>query len=100
MSCLSYTPGAWHVMVNTAGGVEIKVEPRQFAQGICILTTAAEMGLIPGGTMENARLIAAAPELLEAAELALQLLRNSGDRPNLEHKISNIIAKATGREGA
>ena len=44
----------------------------------------------------NARLIAAAPELLEALEVAMKSLATYGHHPLIESKASAAIAKATG----
>lgn len=51
------------------------------------------------GNRENARLISAAPELLDAAEIALALLRGSGFTENTKAIIAlrMAIAKAEGR---
>lgn len=46
----------------------------------------------------NARLIAAAPELLAACERAIQLLKGAGANVDAEEPILKVIAKATGRE--
>ena len=45
----------------------------------------------------NARLIAAAPELLEACKAVLPLVRNSGASGHYGDKLAIAIAKAEGR---
>ncbi len=53
-----------------------------------------------GQARANARLIAAAPELLEAAEQALEVFINQGWDDDLiaASKLKSTIAKATGKE--
>jgi hypothetical protein len=62
------------------------------------------MFFLPRGTEQheaNARLIAAAPELLDALRLAAEYVYNPFEPDNqasLYHKLKAVIAKAEGRE--
>jgi hypothetical protein len=78
-----HTPGPWEITAH--GSIEAK--DRQIA-------LVSRGGLTD---MPNARLIAAAPELLEALQVAELALRERGLRACGEYKqIEAAIAKATG----
>jgi hypothetical protein len=85
-----HTPGPWMASVNS-----IIV----FARGqdrICTLNSNET--LFPKSEREaNARLIAAAPELLEACKVALNYCSQLPEGSALELRLSDAIAKAEGK---
>ena len=89
-----HTPGPWTLGYSTRH--PIKFNEYDLVQNVCTLNRH------PGGITEaNARLIAAAPELLEACRLLLDSLLDKTYDPNGNHKSGRIIlateliAKAT-----
>jgi hypothetical protein len=85
-----HTPGPWTVRERADKGLSIK------AGELCLI---AKIGLQTTSYKENARLIAAAPELLEALERLVAWAIIYGD--DLENDIEfsfakKAIAKATG----
>lgn len=99
------TKGPWFVTYsNTVEygeciGVGINTEPSETP--ICIVSKTEKVNSID---KENARLIAAAPELLEALEYALPMLHTGDelpmsyykDKPSVLGKALRAIAKAKG----
>lgn len=88
-----HTPGPWRIVRDEDGCFEIADE-----NGLLINKTVAR-----GGTTNraNARLIAAAPDLLEACESALIALTNPGSENWRQTALTDIraaIAKAEGRQ--
>ena len=73
-----HTPGPWKVERRS---VLIPIAPYEWAEAY-------------GGTEANARLIAAAPELLEACKVALGIIGFGAEHD----QISAAIAKATGEQ--
>ena len=92
-----HTPGQWHCI----GGAVYKDNtdyPEQPIAFMCRDERATAAGIFPVERDANARLIAAAPELLSACE-AIADLANGQGRKNLAHvagQASIAIAKATG----
>ena len=100
----AHTPGPWLVGPGKRGtGVYFRPPPsRIFPEGTSVLVTEARI------QHEDAVLIAAAPELLEALQMAQEIINNLipfqkkygvGIGPNEQadlDAISNAIAKATG----
>lgn len=81
----SYTPGPWILNYTLKNPMR---EQHDRVRGVCSLD------LHPGGITEaNARLIAAAPEMLE---LLRECLSHVGDIPRLKHAVEDCIAKARG----
>lgn len=85
-----YTPGPWYVgrEDENTGEIEVVSDSRPY---ICLVFS----GAIDEVTLANARLIAAAPELLELA------LYVAGDNPDYGHMHGlaiAAIAKATGEQ--
>ena len=83
-----HTPGPWFVDASRQEGLAIRHDSKMICQ-------------IPGygvGTrIDDARLIAAAPELLEALKLADAMLSGSNmNAKAVEKKVRAAIAKATG----
>lgn len=105
----NHTPGPWHI--NGEYHIYAKT-----AQGALPVRVAQAVPLRNGNSDErgaNARLIAAAPELLEALKYAAELVQTArqhfpkpiknADRFKLENTCATInkaIAKADGKEGA
>ena len=88
-----HTPGPWHVKPNSIGGPTVGPEDAVVAD---IRTYG---GPHVGGqqhpqTVANARLIAAAPDLLEALQYAVEQVPELGSVPG----ISAAIARATGEQ--
>ena len=80
-----HTPGPWHV----ANGVQVRSEKDQLAR-VWMMRT--------GEGKANARLIAAAPELLEAIEELLSATQHLNPCPATVEKARAAIAKAKGEE--
>ncbi len=88
-----HTPGPWSYQA-TAGNHDFAVYPE---------STGRDIALVRDFNEPNARLIASAPELLEALELALEVLSDVGaditgmdQGESVGSLIAKVIAKATG----
>lgn len=90
-----YTPGPWEARQEYANRWRIEVPRPVFVPiSVAIVTTTLlEVGCNDEDTAANARLIASAPELLEAL---LALKKAGGIWPDLQGKVDAAIAKATG----
>jgi hypothetical protein len=77
-----HTPGPWHV----ANGVQIRGQRDQIAR-VWMMRN--------GEGSANARLIAAAPEMLAALRLAQEWLQ--GSEPGRAQYLGEVIAKAEGK---
>ncbi len=87
-----HTPGPWEVWQGTLKGTFTIV--RGIAhEGRAQLPTLAQVHNYPGETEANARLIAAAPDLLEAAELALVCIHEGTDKKSYDF-VRAAIARA------
>lgn len=105
---MSHTPGPWIVGSRLDGDNCIKVGV-PIAKEDTILQAVAYVAPRPHYELNNpqranTRLIAAAPELLEAAKDALESLRRLPDREGAFRvtcvkQLEDAIAKAEGREG-
>lgn len=96
-----HTPGPWRDSFD--GGYY--VETAHDIPGDCGLVCAVTVFAIPGRDLANARLIAAAPELLEALESVLEDFELLCNQRGIDHtllasldKPRAAIAKATGGE--
>lgn len=92
---MSHTPGAWRIAEEMRGLNNVRVHGVEDEKGFAI----ANCGTGDAGA-RNARLIAAAPELLELLELALPSVEeceqfNKPTRRDLSQRIRAAIAKAT-----
>ncbi len=88
------TPGPWFPVLNSVGSWDVSIENRQFAQSVAIVSTGCPV-YFRGDPEANARLLAAAPDLLEALQSVLRI----ADRKTVEfEKARAAIAKATGKE--
>lgn len=108
MSAPSFTPGPWIVLGNSVGGPAIYTADKSNA--IADVRTCG--GVHVGGpqhpeTQANARLIAAAPDLLEALEsyVTTMAIAGGGDKAlfmaairEADNKARAAIAKATGAQ--
>ena len=89
------TPGPWHL--NSNGGIQNKpLHDKFYSDYICQMpfATNQEMKEIPEAEA-NAKLIVAAPELLEICKKVLIAIEGSNDQ--LERMLKQIIKKAEGR---
>ena len=90
-----HTPGPWYVSTPPPNGEQIIGNEKGMM--VAVATTGVGLHNNTTTTLANARLIAAAPDLLEALQLADATL--SGANMNLavvERKIRAAIAKALG----
>jgi len=93
---VGYTPGPWKVVEHTPESASVRIDED------CLISGAYLGGESDTLTVANARLIAAAPELLESAKDALESLKRL---PNTEgayritviQELQAAIAKAEGR---
>jgi hypothetical protein len=84
-----HTPGPWHV-----GGVKLKNNGHGIGNGRAAIARALVTGCVTyEKSYANARLIAAAPEMLQALHRAMAHLRGHEDG----QFIAQVIAKAEGR---
>lgn len=88
MTQTTHTPGPWEVLAGPEwGGFTVG--------GQRIVATMREWGF-PGEAEANARLIAAAPDLLAALESAEDVLSETDTHLSTLHKVRAAIAKAKG----
>ena len=99
-----HTPAPWHVEWSMRDGGEAHtiVDNRDML-GLSVIATVHFHDDTEGETKANARLIAAAPELLEALNLALEYWRHRQQRyknrsPVWVQAARAAIAKATGEQ--
>lgn len=85
-----YTPGPWWIKPTSRSRLELEIE------GVgASVATVYESHTTPNHE-DNARLIAAAPDLLDACQIALRLIRAAGIDDRIgAHEIRSAIAKAT-----
>lgn len=81
-----HTPGPWKVINDSVWSVDA---------GICIVRFAG--GNLVEESLENARLIASAPDLLEALRMAMCYVSNEGSEEEYQQARA-AIAKATGEQ--
>lgn len=91
-----YTPGPWMADGPDYFG-DYTIHPEGRALAIAAVVNGAINGLSGHGAEHeaNARLIAAAPELLTSLEFAVKLLAPFGETAQVEH-MRSVIAKARG----
>ncbi len=98
-----HTPGPWEVRHGV--GINPRYPWRVATGGYCVCTDVAHTG---GGASQqeaNARLIAAAPDLLNVAQMLIEAEREASTDDTFRLKVSIVcefaraaIAKAEGRE--
>lgn len=95
---MSHTPGPWtYDDESVTGSVWSGNAPSgAWPTGVCVASVLGDSA----ESEANARLIAAAPELLEALEECLEWIRQNGRPPTseLRQRVENAIAKARGGE--
>lgn len=92
----AHTPGPWEAKpLRIGAAITVYDKKDRPIATTCSNTTAATMEMHRAGEVQaNARLIAAAPELLAALQEANQYI-NQLSRPVLKQKVADLIAKAT-----
>lgn len=97
---MKHTPGPWEIRNPEQAGeamLGIVSYGTRYPQGLAYI--GITVGLHAEADLANAHLIAAAPELLAALELARDALYNGFEPDNQSaayHKICTVIAKAEG----
>ena len=97
---MSHTPGPWHVQAQDSQGPYWVIDDN--CHFICKM--GSQMGTYDAGNdANNARLIAAAPELLEALKAVLASVpfasyRGDRELEECELKVRKTIAKSEGKE--
>ena len=96
----AHTPGPWEVAEagSWAGGKRTSMEyfVRRPGDDVAIASEIIDPANDDAPSEANAQLIAAAPELLEALELALFVRGTSDDTPEVRNKMEQAIKKAKG----
>lgn len=90
----AHTPGPWYTFTNAEGVLQVWAESRHINEDV-LVATAEDDGGVLGADEDNARLIAAAPDLLEAAKAALVRL-DAIDISTINRDLRAAIAKAEG----
>ena len=91
---VKFSPGPWNVQDNTADEYgQLVVDSAHGAVAICYTMQDGESG-VPAECLENARLIASAPELFTCLR---QVLDSHGELDDaLWNRIRNAVANASG----
>lgn len=94
----NHTPGPWYAL---RGQRNISIRHKTGDKLLPMVNVASVRGYFPtdcpyGSSEANARLITAAPELLEALQLLLEQDDNGEDEIWVRNKARDAIAKATG----
>jgi hypothetical protein len=96
-----FTPGPWAAELGRNGSFSIEAERGGIANGLLVLASRNEHPLMADQMHANARLIAAAPELLEALKSLVHSLDESDlihdDQRQAFNASKAAIAKATGQ---
>jgi len=99
-----HTPGPWRINHHSHiyGELWLSVLDGAFdithngAAKPCVVACSRYSAMSDEENLANARLIAAAPELLEALKEAVQVCKSAGSLPIVWEKWKQIIAKAEG----
>ena len=94
-----HTPGPWKIFKGTRNDVLLtRVERKDRFHGIVNEANLPLAEIILGSTDANARLIAAAPEMLEALEIAVKFFTDNYPKGELSwmEKLEAAIRKAKG----
>jgi hypothetical protein len=101
---MAHTPGPWDAECITDGAWEIKSDPQQGPwKAVCDVKAnrLGEAAVTNDESESNARLIAAAPEMLEACKVALAESEAANDTSpsacHLRYVLRAAIAKAEGK---
>ena len=92
---IKHTPGPWFITGSMTKYVEARIPGRMIQEVAACGPTAADDGY-GEQQMANARLIAAAPELLDALEEVVQWLELGDHEGQMHSKARAAIAKAKG----
>jgi hypothetical protein len=88
----NHTPGPWALGMNLHPLSEnfgnLAIGPEESQESICVITIDNDRAAA------NARLIAAAPDLLEAVEMALEIVEGDPNWPAVEQKLIAARKKA------
>lgn len=96
-----YTPAPWFVVNGENGGIEIRSDSRWGMVEICLVDTGFNEP-IESEQISNARLISAAPELLEACKIIVDAFDSLSQSSPARNEMLHInvaraaIAKALG----
>ena len=92
------TPGPWRCVTNQTGEVIERIVGDEY-RTVCSFLTKVRNSIPPDQINANARLIAAAPELLEALVRYVEIDKSEGCTDNnLYRSAVAAIAKATGEQ--
>jgi hypothetical protein len=101
MTMTKHTQGPWHITGNKTKYIEARIRDGWLQEVASVGPTESDNGYGPQQEA-NARLIAAAPELLEALQEILAIDGHSSltreDSDKLDAKARAAIAKATGEQ--
>ena len=96
-----YTKGPWTIARHTSGQPQIETEQVKTTFGKNRVIALVYQGLIDSESEANAKLIASAPELLEACKTARFSLELTGEADRglkwLWNELNKAIAKAEGK---
>ena len=95
MTMTKHTPGPWSFSSNLRENGIARIMP-SYRQRVCIATIPA--GKNADAKEADARLIAAAPELLSQLEFAVALLKPMFEHTAQVERMEDAITKATGGE--
>jgi hypothetical protein len=98
----AHTPGPWHTTIASGGGIQLSIPGTGAEWWSPIVSGEGEdVAYLPGEAEDptvaaNARLIAAAPEILNAAKLAVMMLGVEAQvhRENQQPKKAEAVEKA------
>lgn len=91
----NHTPGPWHVDGWNLAAVIFEEKPKVYKR-ICLCDYARQnSNAVLQQDIANAKLIAAAPELLEALQVCFASLSTYGKHPIIEMQVNAAIKKAT-----
>lgn len=93
---MSHTPGPWVAEFGRDGSFSIEADRQGIAGGLLVLASRNEHPLLVDQMHANARLIAAAPDLLEALEAICACISETRgtDATEAVHKAESAIKKA------
>jgi hypothetical protein len=92
-----HTRGPWAAELGRNGSFSIEAERGGIANGLLVLASRNEHPLMADQMHANARMIAAAPELLEALQRFLKAWEDDSDGAGAAKQARAAIAKATGQ---